>query len=492
MKKQLSELILEFDNTLNFPLTFDQLTTGRRNPVTWTCQTCRHSWLATVSNRLRGTECPRCTGIFPIPGESDLKFLFPSISNDWNYALNPKGPEEYLPHSNKRVSWVCENGHQWEDKINNRTTNNSPCPYCSGSRPIPKVNDLGTLFPWLKDQWDKDANGELTPENVFPKSNRRVGWICDQGHKWETKIYHRTDGQGCPYCAGQKPIPGETDLETLEPAISRQWHPSQNGDRRPSEFTRFSHFGAMWLCDNGHEYSAPIFRRSRGCGCPVCDGKSILPGVNDLSSRSPSLSKEWDWEKNTDDTPETVALHSNRKFYWVCQKCGHSWKASPNNRVAGKGCPNCAGHTVIPEINSFAAVNPQMIDQWDCEKNYPLTVWEVAAYDNRDYHWLCKNGHSFSASPANRTKGTACPYCQGKLTIVGVNDFAKICPTAAREWHPDKNKGALPEHFLPNSHKEVWWICSKGHEWKASIESRTRGAQCKECSKRRTTHHYIV
>ena len=445
-----------------------------------------------ADNQLNSPAYPRFQGIIPFLGKPSLQDAFPNIAKEWNYTLNSKGPEEYLPYSNKRVSWACENGHQWEDKINNRTTNGSGCPYCNGSRPIPGVNDLESLFPWLVKQWDREANGDLMPSDMFPKSNKRVNWICERGHKWEAKIYHRTDGQGCPYCAGLRPIIGETDLETLEPVIARQWHPTKNGNRHPSEFTRFSHFDAIWLCAEGHEYSAPIYRRSRGSGCPVCDGKSIIPGVNDLSSRAPYLAKEWNRQKNIDATPETVAMHDNRKYSWICCKCGHEWKASPNNRAAGKGCPKCAGHVVEPQINSIAAINPHMIDQWDIEKNYPLTAWDVATYDNRDYHWICINGHSFSASPANRTKGTRCPYCTGKLPVVGVNDFGTICSIVAKEWHPTKNKQNLPEHFLPNSHKEVWWQCKEGHEWTATIESRTRGSQCKECSKRRSKHNYLI
>lgn len=468
----------------NYPRTFAQLTPGQRKPVVWTCIRCRYHWLSTVSNRLKGSECPRCRGKIPIPGETDLATVFPETTRQWDYLSNPNGPEEYLPYSNQIVGWICERGHRWRERINNRTANGLDCPYCTGARPIHGINDLGTLYPWLKKEWDTEANGNLTPSDVFPKSNRRVSWICEWGHKWETKIYHRTDGQGCPYCAGLKPILGETDLETLEPTISRQWHPAKNGNRLPSEFTRFSHFSAIWLCDEGHEYPAPIYRRSKGCGCPVCDGKKIVPGVNDLASRAPSLAKEWDWQKNTDATPETVALHTNRKYYWGCQRCGHSWKASPKNRASGKGCPNCAGQCVYPEINSFASVNPQMIDQWDIEKNYPLTAWKVTAYDNRDYHWVCKNGHSFSASPANRTKGTDCPYCKGKIPVIGVNDFAKICPTAAAEWHPTKNTHHLPEHFLPNSHEEVWWQCEEGHEWQQMIYERANGSKCPYCRKR--------
>lgn len=114
-----------------------------------------------------------------------------------------------------------------------------------------------------------------------------------------------------------------------------------------------------------------------------------------------------------------------------------------------------------------------------------MTAWNVAAYDNRDYSWRCKNGHSFSASPANRSKGTDCPYCKGKLPVVGVNDLATICPSVAAEWDIVGNKGLLPEHFLPNSHEEVCWRCNEGHEWAQKIYERTNGSQCPYCKRRK-------
>ena len=418
-------------------------------------------------------------------GEKNLVTAFPTVALEWDYSRNAKGPAEFPPYSNKRVFWICNAGHQWEEKINNRTRNGLPCPYCGGSRPIPGVNDLGTLYPWLEKQWDYERNGDLKPSNVFHKSNRRVSWICEKGHKWEAKIYHRTEGRGCPFCAGIRPILGETDLETLEPVISKQWHPEKNGEHLPSNFTRFSHYKAVWKCDKGHEYTAPIYRRSRGSGCPVCEGKKLVPGENDLRTRAPRLAQEWNHKGNAGIIPDQVALHSNTKYSWCCSKCGHVWKASPNNRAAGEGCPRCAGNCVDPEVNSFAAVNPELLQQWDVEQNKPLTAWDVAAYDNRNYYWICNNKHSFLASPANRTKGTRCPYCVGKLPVFGENDLRTICPSVAKEWHPTKNEKNSPEHYLPNSHAEVWWKCSNGHEWLQKIYERANGSRCPYCQERK-------
>lgn len=483
MRKLLSDLEYEFDEVQNAPLTFEQLTPGRRKAVVWTCVKCSYSWPSTVSNRLKGTECPRCRGTIPVPGVTDLATVFPHLLSEWDLSRNLKGPEEYLPYSNKRAAWICDRGHQWEEKINNRTANGLECPFCNGFRPIPSVNDFATLHPWAAAQWDFEKNGKLTPADVFPKSNKRVGWICEQGHRWEAKICHLSEGRGCPICAGLRPDVGTTDLETLAPLIARQWSVRNKG-RFPFEFTLYSHYDAWWTCAWGHEYQMPIYRRSRGCNCPVCDGKRIIPGINDLATRAPQMAREWDAAKNVDITPDRVALHDNRKYYWLCSKCGHSWKASPNNRAYGKGCLKCAGQVVDPEINSFAAINSQMIDQWDTEKNYPLTAWDVAAYDNRDYYWECHNGHSWKASPANRTKGTGCPYCAGKYPVVGLNDFGTICPDVAKDWHPSKNGDLLPENFLPNSHEEVWWRCSESHEWKQMIYKRANGSKCPYCQER--------
>ena len=232
-------------------------------------------------------------------------------------------------------------------------------------------------------------------------------------------------------------------------------------------------------------YQMPIYRRSRGCGCSVCNGKKIVSGNNDLATRAPHLAKEWDYDGNKGVTPDQVALYSNSKYAWICDMCGHKWKATPSNRAAGRGCPKCAGCCVDPDLNSIEAVNPYLAEQWDAQRNHPLTARDVAAYDNRDYFWICDSGHSWEASPANRNKGTGCPYCNGKLPVVGVNDFATICPSIAMEWHPTKNVGLHPQDYLPNSHEEVWWKCKEDHEWQQMIYERVNGSMCPYCSGRK-------
>ena len=57
-------------------------------------------------------------------------------------------------------------------------------------------------------------------------------------------------------------------------------------------------------------------------------------------------------------------------------------------------------------------------------------------------------------------------------------------PEIAKEWNYQKNGSLKPEYIFANSSKKVWWKCSKGHEWQATISSRNDGHKCPYCSGR--------
>ena len=58
-----------------------------------------------------------------------------------------------------------------------------------------------------------------------------------------------------------------------------------------------------------------------------------------------------------------------------------------------------------------------------------------------------------------------------------VNDLASQRPDLLKEWNYKKNEKA-PQEYAVNSGKKVWWLCNKGHEWQAIIQSRTSGRNC--------------
>ena len=90
--------------------------------------------------------------------------------------------------------------------------------------------------------------------SVKPGSHRKLRWRCAQGHSWEAPVYSvALDGCGCPYCAGKLPIPGKTDLATLEPELTAQFDREKN-DLQPEQLLPSSHAKVWWRCSLGHSW----------------------------------------------------------------------------------------------------------------------------------------------------------------------------------------------------------------------------------------------
>lgn len=139
--------------------------------------------------------------------------------------------------------------------------------------------------------------------------------------------------------------------------------------------------------------------------------------------------------------------------------------------------------------NQYVSDNAQLMAEWDWERNNELGFdpQKLTYGSGRKVWWKCRNGHGWQALIANRNKGQGCPYCAGRYATKGVNDLQTVNPSLAREWNYRKNNGLTPSDVMPNSNKKAWWVCSKGHEWQATINSRNNGNGCPVCSAEQKT-----
>ena len=133
--------------------------------------------------------------------------------------------------------------------------------------------------------WDYEKNTDIKPEKVGPGSTIKIWWKCKNGHSWQAAPYSRTNGNGCPYCAGNTVVRGVNDVETMMPDILSEWDVQKNGDVKPHMIARTSRKRIWWLCSRGHSYEMSAVLRDRGCGCPYCAGKRVLKGFNDFESQ---------------------------------------------------------------------------------------------------------------------------------------------------------------------------------------------------------------
>ena len=159
------------------------------------------------------------------------------------------------------------------------------------------------------------------------------------------------------------------------------------------------------------------------------------------------------------------------------------WQANIDSRTRGNGCPYCSGKYTVKGENDLQTLNPVLAKEWNYEKNDGLSPEDVTPNSGKKVWWKCSKGHEWQAKIYHRNNGSGCPYCSGRYAIKGENDLQTINQTLAREWNHEKNNELTPCDVLPNSNKKVWWKCSEGHEWQATIYNRNKGIGCPICRK---------
>ncbi len=283
-------------------------------------------------------------------------------------------------------------------------------------------------------------------------------------------------------------------LQTIYPKIAEEWDYENNHGVTPEMVSAYSSKCFFWKCKNNHSFKKAVYERTRtdgkATGCPYCSNKVVLEGYNDLISSHPEIKEEWDYEKNRDLSPSKVLSGSAKKAWWICPK-GHSYYQSICNHVLmHQGCPICAGKIATPGDNDFGAIKPELLKEWDYERNGGISPELLTYGSSKKVWWLCPKGHSYNSSIYSRVKiNSGCPYCMDRKVLKGFNDLATIAPSTAQEWDYEKNTCCSPDEVTFGSCKYVWWKCSIcGTSWKASIVNRTKNhSGCPKCARKNIT-----
>lgn len=278
----------------------------------------------------------------------NLLVSHPEVCLEWDPERNKITPDKYSSGSSEYAWWVCRENHcgchVWQAKIKDRVRvgKSTGCPFCSG-KPCPH-NNLLALYPELCLEWDTERNVK-SPSEYAPKSHAMISWKCSKAscvcHLWQTKIYDRVGGTGCPFCSRTKLCP-HNNLLALYPDLCLEW--SQENENTPDKYAPNSNVCVWWVCRKSlcrcHVWRAKIANRTRGGGCPFCYSGKSCPH-NNLLVVHPDLCLEWNRERNV-TVPETYAPYSRAEVWWTCTK-GHEWLALIGQRALGKsGCRHCA------------------------------------------------------------------------------------------------------------------------------------------------------
>lgn len=256
--------------------------------------------------------------------------------------------------------------------------------------------------------WDYEANAPLTPEMVTPFSDKVVNWKCPTipSHKWRSPVKSISLEYGCSRCAKRYQYTTEEWI-----AEARKVH----GNKYQYHLVKYIDCRTKVdiVCPIHGIFSQAPTEHLAGKGCAYCVHQKFHPSES-LAVLHPDIAAEWDYELNKDSgfTPETIGLSSKKKFWWHCNNgCNHSYLALIQQRVRGTGCAVCHGKQVSPDT-SLAALNPILAAEWCAEND--KTPSEVTLKSNYEALWKCPNPNHppYRQKVEVRSRGTGCVYCQ--------------------------------------------------------------------------------
>ena len=492
--------------------TEERILTNKKNRfITKQCEKCGYEWKIIKTNVIKKTGCPICTNRLVKKGYNDLETTHPDLLKEWDYEKNKHLlPNMITSSSTKKVWWLCEKKHSYQQKIADKVKRNFKCPICSNRILVSGINDLQTVFPEILKEWDYEKNVGINPSELSCKTTKKVWWKCKENHSWNASVYERVwhDRTGCPYCNGNILKPGKNDLQTINPVLAKEFHLAKNEPLTPKTITAHSGKKVWWVCPRGHEYESSVDKRVSGQNCPYCSNKKLLIGFNDLETNYPELAKEWHPTENGILTPKNIVFGSLKKVWWICSKCCNTFQARVVDRTRkGNGCPECAiklrVQSRLSSLLKEKTLNDdkELIRDWDYEANYPKTPLDYTYRSGQSVYWKCHVcKYQWKAKILNKSRHNGCPACSNKVVVPGFNDLATTNPELSQEWHPTKNGILTPKKVTRGSGKKVWWLCPMGHEYQATLLARNGGfgVGCPKCYSRRQTsfaeqavYHYI-
>ena len=471
-----STLVSDWHPTKNGDLTPSDVTTMSGRKVWWKCKH-GHEWEAIISSRSNGNGCPYCSGKYA-SSDNNLQVLNPELAAQWHPTKNGNlTPSDVKAASNKKVWWRCEEGHEWEAVISNRSKGKD-CPYCSG-RFATSDNNLQVLNPEMAQQWHPTKNGMLTPRDVKIASNKKVWWRCEKDHEWEASICNRSKGSGCPECnkESQTSFPEQAIYFYLKSifgdTVNRYKY---DGNWEIDVFVPSLNFAI--------EYDGSYFHKNKSTDA---EKEKYLTEKGLVFLRA----KEMDGTRKDCCLEGNVIFinerHAKQLLNEVIALCLGYIGEKITHKTYNVDIDVERDRSKIYELyiqnekeNSLFAKNPELSKEWHPTKNLSISPDMVKQGSQKKVWWQCEKGHEWQATVSNRVLGKGCPYCAGK-SVSADNNLQVVNPEVAKQWHPTKNGDLTPSDVTMGSGKKVWWRCEKGHEWETSISNRSTGFGCPYC-----------
>lgn len=280
------------------------------------------------------------------------------------------------------------------------------CPRCSFTRTTEDfVRNARRIFG---DKYDYS-------KTIFKSAHDYVTIICPEHGEFQIRACNHIQGHGCAKCSKNKRYTTDSFIEAAKKVHNNYYDYSEVVYKNAKTKVKIG-------CPKHGPFWQEPFNHLKGVRCPRCGGeaggKKITSTTEEFIKKATAIhGDKYDFSK----VNYTAAIV---KVPIMCKEHGEFWM-TPQNILAGHGCPICAGNTqrnTQEFINRANEVHDGIYDYSKVEYvNNHEKVCIMCHQKNRFGH---EHGE-FWQSPASHLRGSGCPKCKSSHLENQVRSFLK-------------------------------------------------------------------
>lgn len=408
------EIAKEWDNKKN-KIGPDEVMAGSNKEKYWFICPKGHSYNATPLDRKKGNNCPKCSKerhtSFPEKAVYYYikKYLTKVEENYHNPILGNQEIDIFVPEIKLGIEY---DGRAWHKDYKRDLKKDIDC----------SQNNI-TLIR-IRENGCTDFDSDSIKINISPYNKQELENAIELIFKFIGDKYKICKNVDINIERDRMKILEIMDLSEKEnslanycPEIKKYWNKEKNGKISPEQISHSSEKEIFLKCNKCNiEWKMLAKDFKLRPKCPYCYGRKVKTGYNDLFSTNPELIPLW--SKNNTLDPRKLSKGCNFLALWYCPKCNGEYDMIINDKANGYGCPYCSGHRVLKGYNDLETTCPELINEWDYEKNI-IKPTEVTKGSNETVFWRCHIcNHEWPSKISNRTiLNRGCPKCGKKKQI---------------------------------------------------------------------------
>jgi very-short-patch-repair endonuclease len=265
-------------------------------------------------------------------------------------------------------------------------------------------------------------------------------------------------------------IPFERSFASHEK--SQFW--SKKNTEKPQNVFKCSHKKFWFDCSScNHSFDTNLYHVVGGCWCPFCSGNKLCNETEcitcfEKSFASHEKSKYWS-NKNT-EKPRNVFKSSDKKFWFDCSSCNHSFDTNLYRIVNGIWCPYCSNPpkqlcTEKECIQCFekSFASHEKSKYWSSKNTEkPRNVFKSS---NKKFWFDCIDcNHAFDSSLGNIVGRRWCPYCSNPPKQLCnetecIQCFEKSFASHEKSKYWSTKNIVNPRNIFKLTHVKFWFDC---------------------------------